>query len=241
MGDPMSVEVLSRTGYDFAIIDLEHGGLTPDRVVPMLRSADITDFPLLARLPVTKLSMVDQLLNSGVTGVLVARVATREEALAAVRAIRYPPAGDRGACPGTRANEFGELAWPEHVERAAREIVVGVALEGREGIANADQVLAVPGIDLVFIGVFDLAASLGLPGQADHPAVLDAVRAIAGKSASSGVAVGTWSPTIDVASQWYAQGATFLPVSTDVRMWRESCLHAASTWSATVDAAALPA
>lgn len=240
MGDPIAVEVLSRTGYDFAILDLEHGGLTLEQVVPMLRAADIMSFPLLARLPVTKLSMVDQLLDSGVAGVLVARVATADDARAAVRAVRYPPAGDRGACPGTRANEFGTLSWPDHVARAEREIVLGVALEGSEGIANADDVLAVPGIDFVFIGVFDLAASLGLPGQTDHPSVVDAVRSIATRAGGRGVAAGTWSPTIDVANEWYAQGATFLPVSTDVRMWRQVCLDTAGAWSTTVASAARP-
>jgi 4-hydroxy-2-oxoheptanedioate aldolase len=239
MADPLAVEMLSRTGFDFAILDLEHGGLTFEGVLPILRAADIVRFPLLARLPVSKLAMVDQLLDSGVAGILVARVATVEDARAAVRAVRYPPAGERGACPGTRANEFGALSWPEHLERASTEIVLGLALEGGEGISNAEEISAVPGIDLVFVGVFDLAASLGLPGQTDHPSVVEAVRTIAARSEHNGIAAGTWSPSIDVAQQWLEQGATFLPVSTDVRMWREACLATTGAWSATVRRAAV--
>ncbi len=241
LGDPIALEVLARSGYDFAILDLEHGGLTLDAAIRLLGAAAVTSFPLMARLPVTKLSMVDQLLDSGAAGILVARVGSVADAQAAVDAIRYPPDGSRGACPGTRANRFGELDWPEHVASAAREVVVGIALEGDAAIAHADDILAVPGLDVAFVGIFDLSASLGLPGQTDHPDVVDAVRTIARACLGHGLAAGTWSPSIERARRWMDEGATFLPVSTDVRSWRTACLATVHAWERSLPAAATDA
>jgi 4-hydroxy-2-oxoheptanedioate aldolase len=232
LGDPTALEVLARSGYDFALLDLEHGGLTLEAAMGLLRASAVTSFPLMVRLPVARLPLVDQLLDSGAIGILVARVTNVADAEAAVRAIRYPPDGERGACPGTRANDYGALSWPDHVARADAEIVVGVALEGTAAIDDAADILDVPGIDVAFVGIFDLAASLGLPGATDHPVVVAAVEGIAARCAERGIAAGTWSPTIDVAQTWFRRGATFLPVSTDVRMWRDACIATTAAWQA---------
>lgn len=233
LAEPAALEVLARSGHDFAILDLEHGGLTLDGAMGLLRAAAVTSFPLLARLPVSRLALTDQLLDSGAAGILAARVGNVDEAQAVVRAVRYPPHGERGACPGTRANEFGALSWPAHVARAEAEIVVAIALEGGAAIADAGAILDVPGIDVAFVGIFDLAASLGLPGQTDHPTVVGSVTGIVEQSRQRGIAAGTWSPTIDAAREWHRRGVTFLPVSTDIGMWRQACLEASQAWSRT--------
>jgi 4-hydroxy-2-oxoheptanedioate aldolase len=228
--DPYVVETVARSGFDFGILDLEHGSFALPYVADMVRAGDVQGFPLLARLPLEMLPFVGQLLDTGCAGVLCARVREPEEARQVVDAVRYPPAGGRGACVGTRANDFGWLGWPDHVSRAERKTVVGIALEGPEGIGNADAIMSVPGIDVVFVGIFDLAASLGLPGETGHPKVHDAVRVVAQKAAEHGIAAGAWAPTVEVGVKWRELGISFIPLATDTLLWREACVNAMTGW-----------
>jgi 4-hydroxy-2-oxoheptanedioate aldolase len=235
LGNPTVVEVLGRAGLDFAVIDLEHGE-TPSQAVPMLvRAADTVGLPLLVRLPRERLFEADQLLDVGCEGLLVARVTTVDQARLAVEASRYPPHGERGSCPGIRSSDHGWLNWPDHVARAESRTVVGVAVEGDAGIAALDDIFGVPGIDFVFVGVFDLSASLGHPGELDHPSVVSAVESVAAKAAHAGVAVATWAPTIAIAGRWLAAGVRVLTVATDVLLWRQACMSLRTDWEALTD------
>lgn len=241
IGDPTIVEVLGNAGFDFGILDLEHGGLQTDSVLPMVRSADRTGLPLLVRLPMEKLPFVSQFLDSGCRGVLAAKVGSVADAEQVVQAVRYPPLGDRGACLGTHANDYGWLEWSDHVSAADASTVVGIALEGPQAIADADAILSVPGLDFVFVGIFDLAASLGLKPGLDLPEIQDAVRKIAESAARHGVAAGAWAPDPKIAQHWLDLGVTFLPVSLDVLMWRTLAMATVADWRDRVDARALTA
>ena len=235
IGDPTIVEVLGRAGFDFGILDLEHGPLQTNSIAPMVRSADRTAFPLIVRLPMEKLAFVSQFLDSGCRGILAAKVGSVADAEQVVRAVRYPPLGDRGACLGTHANDYGWLDWADHVALADRSTVVGIALEGPRAIADADAILSVPGLDFVFVGIFDLAASLGIRPGLDLPEIQEAVRTIAQKAARHGVAAGAWAPTTLMAQRWLELGVTFLPISLDVLMWRSLCISTVEDWRARVE------
>jgi 4-hydroxy-2-oxoheptanedioate aldolase len=188
-----------------------------------------------------KLPFVSQFLDSGARGVLAAKVGSVSDAEQVVQAVRYPPLGDRGACLGTHANDYGWLEWSDHVAAADRSTVVGIALEGPRAIADADAILSIPGLDFVFVGIFDLAASLGLRPGLDLPEIQDAVRTIAESAARHGVAAGAWAPTPLMAQHWLDLGVTFLPVSLDVLMWRTLCMSTVADWRARVDARGVPA
>ena len=196
IGDPTIVEVLGKAGFDFGILDLEHGGLQTSSVLPMVRAADRTGLPLIVRLPMEKLPFVSQFLDSGARGVLAAKVGSVADAAT----------------------------------------VVGVALEGPRAIADVDAILSVPGLDFVFVGIFDLAASLGLKPGLDLPEIQDAVRNIAGSAARHGLAAGAWAPDPTMAQHWLDLGVTFLPVSLDVLMWRSLCMSTVADWRSRVDA-----
>src|SRR3990172_3563824 len=125
IGDPTIVEVLGRAGFDFGILDLEHGPLQTNSIAPMVRSADRTAFPLIVRLPMEKLAFVSQFLDSGCRGILAAKVGSVADAEQVVRAVRYPPLGDRGACLGIRPG----LDLPE-IQEAVRTIAQKAARHG---------------------------------------------------------------------------------------------------------------
>jgi 4-hydroxy-2-oxoheptanedioate aldolase len=231
MAEPTIVDVLARSGFDFGVADLEHGALDLRQAIDLARAADLHRFPLLARLPLERLVSAGQLLDSGFAGILVPQVATADEARRAVVAARYPPVGSRGACPGTRSDGFGTSPWQEHVRTADATTTVVVAVESAAGTEAASEICEVSGVDAVFIGVFDLSTSLGVPGQTDHPTVRHAVDHITHVARERGVPVGAWSPTLDATRGLVRKGMTFLPVSTDVLLWGDACRRVTGQWS----------
>jgi 2-keto-3-deoxy-L-rhamnonate aldolase RhmA len=223
--EPTIVEMLGRAGMDFAVVDLEHAGLTLSSVPNIVRAADVVGLPLIGRIPITRLSDVSRVLDTGVQGVLVARVQDQHEARAAVAACRFPPDGDRGACLGIRASDYGWQAWPDYVRRAREQTIVGVAVEGPEGIAAIDDVLATPGLDFVFVGAFDLSSALGHPGELTHPDVVAGLRSVADAARRAGRALAAWGSDPTVGKLWRSLGVTVLTVSTDALMWRDASLR----------------
>ena len=230
IGDPTMVEILGRAGADFAIIDFEHGGSGRGSVASLVRAGDVVGLPLLVRLSPDELSRASQMLDAGISGVLVPQVTTPEQAAGAVAAARYGPLGERGACPGVRASDYGWLEWKDHEARADERTIVAVALEGAAGLGAASEIAAVPGVDFLFVGVFDLAHSLGHAGEVEHPEVIAGLRGIVDKASASGVAVGTWAPDPQVARRWATLGVTVIATATDVILWRGACTELVASW-----------
>jgi 4-hydroxy-2-oxoheptanedioate aldolase len=223
IGDPTLLEIFGRAGADFAIVDFEHGSAARDRLDHLVRAGDVVGLPLIARVSPEELSRASQMLDMGIKGLLVPRVTSCAQAKEAVRVARYGPLGDRGACSGIRASDYGWMDWTEHEARAEAQTIVGIGLEGAEGLAAADEIAGLAGVDFIFIGVFDLARSLGHPGEVEHPEVIDALVDMVTRTASSGVAVSTWAPDVEVARRWTALGVTVLAVNTDMLLWRSAC------------------
>ena len=232
IGSPAIIEGLALAGFDFAIVDLEHGSLSPAAAMSLVPMADSHDMPLIARIPRGRLHESDQLMDAGMRGLLVAQVGSVEDATPAVSAVKYPPLGNRGACPGTHAARGGFIEWTDHVAKQNAQNLACIAIEGTAAISHATDVLSVPGLDVVFIGIFDLAASMGLPGQPDHPEVRSEVSKLAKLGAQQNVAVGTWCPTVENAIEWAAEGLSFLPVSIDALLWAEAVRGTVDAWQA---------
>jgi 4-hydroxy-2-oxoheptanedioate aldolase len=238
--DPTVVEIVGRAGFDFALVDLEHGGLTQAAIPGHARAADVVDLPLLVRLGLGSLEAVAPALELGCKGILVAQVASATDASRAVAAARFPPDGERGACPGVRASSNGWVAFPDYMQQARAETIVGVAVEDPAAIARLDEIVAVPGLDFVFVGVFDLSTSLGRPGELDHPSVVDAVARVAETADAHGLAMGTWAPDPTVAARWVRSGARILTVGTDVLLWRTACLDVVTAWQSVATVGSMP-
>jgi 4-hydroxy-2-oxoheptanedioate aldolase len=228
--EPALLEMLGRAGLDFGVVDLEHAGLTMTSVPNLVRAADVVGLPLIARIPVSRLAEVSQALDSGVEGILAARVEDKHGALQAVDACRYPPDGDRGSCLGIRASGYGWEPWTSYLASARDRTVVGVALEGPAAITDIEDILTTPGLDFVFVGAFDLSAALGHPGDLTHPDVVASLRSVAEAARRSGRALAAWGSDMAVGKRWLSLGVTVLTVSTDALIWREACLGLVSSF-----------
>jgi len=232
LSDPSVTEVVGRAGFDLAIIDLEHGGLAANAVAQHVRAADTVGLPVIVRTGLDGMHMLGPALDIGAQGVIAAQVASADDARKVVDAARFPPDGDRGACPGVRASRHGWEPYPSYMERARAETIVAVAVEGPDAIERLDAIASVPGIDMVFVGVFDLSKALGIPGQLDDPSVTDAVAFVAATTRAHGIAMGTWAPDVTTGARWLAAGARFLALGTDVLLWRQVCRQTIADWDA---------
>jgi 4-hydroxy-2-oxoheptanedioate aldolase len=163
LGSPLGAEQLAHAGFDWLVIDQEHGAIDATLTQSLLQAISTTETVPLIRVPWNSGDWVKRALDAGAYGFIAPMVNTREEAEAAVRAARYPPLGDR-SIGGSRTRLYGGA---DYVEKANDEILVIVQIEHRTGVENARDILSVPGVDAYFIGPGDLCASLGLPNTWD--------------------------------------------------------------------------
>ncbi len=170
----MEIEVMRMAGYDFLMFDMEHDRLTFSEIMPMLRTCDAVGMATVIRVPGVDDAAIKKALDMGASCVKVPDISTAEQAREVVRYSKYKPEGTRGACPFVRAAGYG-IDRIGCYERANAETTVYVIIEGPEGIKNMAEIIAVPGIDSISVGQVDLSVALGVPGQAFHPKVIQAV------------------------------------------------------------------
>jgi 2-keto-3-deoxy-L-rhamnonate aldolase RhmA len=192
LGSPNVCELLAQAGFDWLIIETEHNAVDLGRIEHMLMAAQGTEATVLVRVPSANPLDIQRALDIGAEGILVPMVRTPEEARAIVAATRYPPGGVRGYGP-LRASRYG-LSGADYLRRANDNIVVILIIETPEALANLDAIAAVDGVDVLFMGLFDLSLGLGLdPMQLPHPqtdeASLRVIQACAkhGKPAGCGI------------------------------------------------------
>ncbi|MDR7544931.1 MAG: aldolase/citrate lyase family protein [Armatimonadota bacterium] len=220
---PSQVEMLAAAGFDFVVLDTEHGSYGVEAAESLVRAADAAGLAALIRVQDLAPAPIAKALDFGAQGVVVPHVDTAEEARRAVRAVCFPPRGVRSGAPTVRAARYGFLPWREYVDRASRSTVLVVQVEGAEGLARLDDILRVDGVGVVFIGTFDLAASTGVPGILDHPALLERVGEIVARARRHGVAVGLWMPTPEQARPWLTRGVQMVTVSNTDLIFADAC------------------
>ncbi|MFN3644956.1 MAG: HpcH/HpaI aldolase family protein [Gemmobacter sp.] len=186
---PMVVEIACGSFPDFVCIDMEHGPIDPSTGEGMVRAAAVHRVAALVRVPGNDPVAIAQALDWGAAGVLVPRVNSAAEALAAVDAARYPPEGSRGAGPGRAAGYGRDI--PRYLDRARAETVVAVQVETVAGLEAAAEIAAVPGVDLVFVGPGDLG--VGLAAAARPESVAQAVDRILAACAGAGCPAGIFA------------------------------------------------
>lgn len=188
MASPEIVEVVGYQGYDFVIIDMEHGQFGFDLVPSMIRAADASNVTPIVRVPNNEESIILKVLDAGAMGVLIPGVSTREQAEKAVKATKYGPEfGVRGACPWTRAVQYNVKDWSAHVKWSNEETMAWLLIEGKDGVQNFEEILTVPHIDAIVMGPFDLSQSLGIPGQLNHPMLLQTLKEMVEKANAKGI------------------------------------------------------
>jgi 4-hydroxy-2-oxoheptanedioate aldolase len=172
-GSAQLVEMGGFLGLDFAFLDLEHtDGIDTAGILHLVRAADAAGLPSLVRVAGGTADEIQRVLDYGAAGICVPHVRTAAAAADAVAAAKYPPEGRRSTCPYIRANAYGGRADVSSYTRVANEeTVVMVLVEDPEGVANLEEIAAVPGLDALGVGLSDLARSLGLDGDAVDPRI----------------------------------------------------------------------
>jgi 4-hydroxy-2-oxoheptanedioate aldolase len=193
---PQLVEMVGRLGFDWVLIDCEHGTISLETVELLVMAAEVSGLTPIARPWRNSEDAILRLMDRGVMGVQVPHVNTAADARRAVEAVKYHPLGKRGLAAGTRPAGYGlGVTAGEYVEWANRETLVCVQLEEAEALGNLGEILRVEGVDVFFVGPSDLSQSMGYPGQTSHPEVQAAIdgafAAIVGAAKAPGSAGGS--------------------------------------------------
>lgn len=216
-------ECMAYAGFDFTIIDSEHGATGTETATHMVRAAHGAGMPAIIRVLYNHPGLIQKAVDTGAAGVMVPQVNSARAAAEAVRAARFYPEGQRGVCCFTRAAQYGAITPAEHIARANRNTVVIVQVEGEEGVRAVEEILATPGVDLVFVGPFDLSQSLGIPGQVKHPRVKEKMHEVLALAKRAGIPVGTFADCPEDAAYWAAQGVQFMTFLSDLRLFMDGC------------------
>jgi 4-hydroxy-2-oxoheptanedioate aldolase len=220
--DPAFVEIMGHAGFDFVVLDLEHGPNNVLSLQNLIRAATVTDLFPIVRVKAQTPSLISEVLDVGAGGIQAPSIGSKSEAEEVVRAARFAPLGMRGVCRFVRAADYSSLDRYDYFARANTTLIV-LQLEGAEAVRNIREILSVPGVDIIFIGPYDLSQSLGVPGDVDNPRVTEAMKKIVEECLEHNVVVGTFVDTIAVARKWLAAGVKYLCYSVDVGLFTEKC------------------
>jgi 2-keto-3-deoxy-L-rhamnonate aldolase RhmA len=211
---PAVAEVMALSGLDFLVIDTEHGAINIESVQAILQAMAGTDVVPIIRLAGSQRMFANKILDTGPLGIIVPMVSSPEEARATVSAALYPPEGTRGIGLG-RAQGY-ELDRREEYLKVANELMlVTVQVEHRDGVECIDEIVATPGIDLVFLGPADLAGSMGYRTQPGHPDVAKAIDRVAQAARHAKIPVGIPVSGPEDLSQRVKQGFQFFHIGVD--------------------------
>ena len=207
---PHIVDIVGRLGFDWALIDCEHGSISLESVELMVMAAETAGVTPIARPAVNSFEAIGQLMDRGVMGVQVPHVNTAADARRAVEAVKYHPLGERGLAAGVRAASYGYgISMSEYAEQSNKETLVCVQLEEAEAVRNVDEIVRVDGVDVFFVGPSDLSQSLGYPGRPDTPEVRQAMDSTFAAIAAAGKASGS-AGNAAAMRRYLDQGVTYL-------------------------------
>lgn len=220
--DPAFVEAAGYAGFDFVILDMEHGPAGLLQTQNNIRAAALGGAAPIVRVPRLDETVIGQALDIGAAGIQVPQIGSAAEAAEAVKAAKFHPLGSRGVCRFVRAAGYSSTPREEYFPQANAETLVILQLEGLDGLAELDAILATPGLDVLFIGPYDLSQSLGFPGQTERPKVVEEMQKIVKKAAERQVTTGVFADSAETRNLWLKAGVRYLSYSVDVGIFYEA-------------------
>ncbi|MDR1816667.1 MAG: hypothetical protein LBR07_00455 [Puniceicoccales bacterium] len=220
--DASFMEITGYAGFDFAILDMEHGPAGFAEMQNLIRGATLGGLASLVRTFDSSESAISKALDLGASGVQVPQIQSADEARAVVRAAKYFPRGERGVCRFVRAAKYSSTPRNDYFAQANEALVI-LQVEGQKGLDALDGILGVEGFDILFIGPYDLSQSLGVPGDVANPKVVSAISEITERAKRAGVVTGVFADTPEAAKRWRAAGIQYISYSTDVGIYTEAC------------------
>lgn len=232
LASAFSTEMMGQAGFDWLVLDAEHGPNDLRTLLTQLQVLESTDAHPVVRVPVGETYMIKQILDAGAQTILVPMVESADQARQLVRDVTYPPHGDRGVGYAlARASKFSTIA--DYGTTADAQICLLTQVENLRGMAALDDILAVDGVDGVFIGPADLAADMGHMGNAEHPDVQAAIMDALTRIRAAGKAPGILSTRDQMTNDAIAAGAQFVAVGADVLLLGNAARALAAKWQST--------
>ena len=210
--------MLAACGMDFVIFDMEHGRCDITLLAEMVAACRGSEIFPIARVPDVQYAPLSRVLDVGARGAMVPRVETKQQAEDIVSQLKYAPMGRRGVALGI-AHDLYRAGTAEFFAQANEEIAVILLLETETAFQNLEEIVSVPGIDVAWVGHYDLTVSLGIPAQFEHPRFLTAMDALVAACRRHGVAPGFLPPSPDLAVHWIGKGFHAISLGSDIGVY----------------------
>ena len=214
LASPTSVEITASVGFDWILIDQEHGAGDNWNLLHQAQAASRFPSSVMVRVPWLDRTLIRRALDIGIGGVMIPSVNTAEEAEEAVRYAKYPPLGERGTASSSRCGIYG-ARFMDYLAEADDNLLTIVQIETGESVKNVDTIAAVPGVDVLFLGPLDLAVDTGLRKQYDDPVFMDMVKKVAISAKKHGKAAGMLLANTGMIPQFRELGFNFIACGTD--------------------------
>lgn len=219
---PAFVEICGYAGFDFVIIDLEHGPLHPLVAEDLCRAADSVGIAPIVRVGKNDSLQIQRALDIGSAGVQIPQIETQTDAETCIKSAKYNPLGSRGLSFYTRAGVY-TAAGANITDKLNQESLVVIHVEGIGGVENLNEIVSVPHIDVIFLGPYDLSQSLGIPGQVQDSRVIDLMHECIDTIRNAGKVVGTFADNPETAKQWIDAGIQYIALGVDVGIFLRAC------------------
>ncbi|NJO38246.1 MAG: hpch/hpai aldolase [Rhizobiales bacterium] len=221
-------QILKGAGCDFALFDTEHSGFGFETIKSVLRYMQAADLPTIVRVPSDEYNHIARAADMGAEGIMVPMIGTADQARAVVHSLKYHPEGGRGVALGIAHDRYMPGPTMEKLAAANQRTTFFAQIETADGVANADEIAAVDGVDCLWIGHFDLSSSLGIPGDFEHKLFKDAVKTVTRACEAHGKALGRLVPTVEEGVRLNRAGHDFICYSGDVWALQQAVAAAVS-------------
>ena len=222
----VTIDIMAHAGLDFAIIDAEHGPIGFETAQDMVISCESNGISPIMRVGGVIESDILRALDIGVHGVQIPNVTTASHVGELIQYAKYPPIGNRGFSPFTRAGGYSIESATKLAGIANENTLIAINIEGVEAIDNVDEIFAFDALNIVFVGLFDLSKALGIPGQVNDKRVLDALAVIAEKARKAGKFVGTIATELSQIEMFTDLGLQYIVYLVDVDVMRRGYAQA---------------
>lgn len=220
-GSSVLAEIAARAGFDWALLDMEHGLGDWGELRQMLQAIGGTGCAPIVRVGAMDAYLIKRALDFGASGIMAPMVSTAEQAADIVAAMRYPPQGIRGMASGSRAAGYG-MDFADYFSHANERLLTVCQIETAQGVANAEAIAAVDGVDVLFVGPSDLSLSLGHYRQFDHPAFQGSLDRVIASCRNAGTHCGVLLSSPDAVPEAVAKGMTFIALGVDTALYRDA-------------------
>lgn len=218
----VGADIIASSGLDFIIIDREHGPITFETAQSMAIACESRGVSPIMRVGNIDLSSIQNALDTGMHGIQIPNIDTKQNAMDVIQFAKYPPEGLRGFSPFTRAGDYSIHNAQILTQKSNDNTLVIYNIEGINAVNNFDEIMSVEGADVYFVGLFDLSKSLGIPGDTENPLVIRKLEAIVEKAAKQKKKVGTIATNKDQMRQFISMGIKYITYSVDCEILRSS-------------------